>query len=295
MKNSFSIYLVASMALLITPSASPQTMTTGIFHEVDVQVAFFESDGIRPPGPLAVPGSSQITQNIQALGELAFIDGGIKKIASKDSHFQIEVDHAEFNGEFHGETNFPPHAMADRSGLEGDGRLPEVLQFSRSGRTLSIPHHREENGRWVLQNFDPHNHAQAILDPNTEVLIKKNGVSSYSVWMNPRTQTVYDMVNPDKSINVYVYGVATDFCVYAFANEALDRGYRVHIVTDAIAGIDHAQSQHYLKQMEGRGAYLRTTAQVLEERGYAGVSAVRSAYQNARGGGVSGARCEELL
>jgi nicotinamidase/pyrazinamidase len=63
---------------------------------------------------------------------------------------------------------------------------------------------------------------------------------------------------------VFVGGLATDYCVRATALDALDAGFRVVVLTDAIAAIDAkpGDEQRALEEMRARGAELADSAQL---------------------------------
>ena len=60
------------------------------------------------------------------------------------------------------------------------------------------------------------------------------------------------------SINLYICGLATDYCVYYTANDALRLGYHVHVVTDACRGVDFPEGNvaRTLTDIENAGAKL---------------------------------------
>lgn len=62
--------------------------------------------------------------------------------------------------------------------------------------------------------------------------------------------------------HLYIAGVATDFCVGSTARDALKAGFRVTILSDAIAGIDSSNSESVLKELQRDGASLQTTGQI---------------------------------
>lgn len=64
---------------------------------------------------------------------------------------------------------------------------------------------------------------------------------------------------------VVLTGVATDFCLGQTAWEALARGFKVVILTDAIAGIDAEQSAKTLKDLKATPWVILTTVDQLKE------------------------------
>ena len=66
---------------------------------------------------------------------------------------------------------------------------------------------------------------------------------------------------------LYVTGVATEYCVRGAALDALTKGYKVNVVVDAIAGVDlkKGDQARALLEMGNTGAKPVYTKQVLEE------------------------------
>ena len=63
---------------------------------------------------------------------------------------------------------------------------------------------------------------------------------------------------------IYISGLATDYCVLCTTREALRSGFKVSVLTDAVAGVDivPGESETALESMEKAGAHL-TTVEVL--------------------------------
>jgi nicotinamidase/pyrazinamidase len=63
---------------------------------------------------------------------------------------------------------------------------------------------------------------------------------------------------------VFIAGLATDYCVRATALDALDAGFRVVVLTDAIAAIDAkpGDERRALDEMRDRGAELADSTQI---------------------------------
>jgi nicotinamidase-related amidase len=60
-----------------------------------------------------------------------------------------------------------------------------------------------------------------------------------------------------------LYGVVTEICVAAASRALLERGYRVHIVQDAVRALDEAKAESLMTKILHRGGDLTTTAEVL--------------------------------
>jgi nicotinate-nucleotide adenylyltransferase len=251
-----------------------------IFHGVDIQDTFFEFPAddprVRQRGALGVPGSAQIIDNITALQTAAFKNQRIKNILTKDFHYEIEMKDPKFNGEFHpnpatGFQGFPAHGMALRSGPQGHEIIAEIRDIYPPESRLTIPHHQQtygsadsngEDDSLALIPYDLSAHMHQVLDPQYQIVIQKNGPNSYDFAMNPRSKPILDAIGKKP---VYIYGVATDFCVISAVKTYLSWGYEVFVVEDAIAGVFEEGTQKALQEMRNAGAKFVTTKSVLEK------------------------------
>lgn len=99
----------------------------------------------------------------------------------------------------------------------------------------------------------------------TDVVVQKGGnvhVDSYSAFLDntKRLKTSLDDTLTELSVGtIYMVGIATDYCVYFSALDALSLGYEVYVVTDAMRGISESGVAAALADMEGQGATLITS------------------------------------
>lgn len=110
----------------------------------------------------------------------------------------------------------------------------------------------------------------AVTDGDT--VIEKQDLSMFT---NPRADYLlkYDLID-----ELYIAGVATEYCVRGAALDAIAKGYKVNLVVDAIAGVDEIKLpdgnvvpetkgavNRALLEMGNAGAKPMYTAQVLKE------------------------------
>ncbi len=222
-----------------------------VFHQVDTQLTFWEGMHGVEAGPLAVPGSTQITENVKTLAWIAKNSPRIKAIASKDAHSELEVEMREkFKNEF---LIFARHGMEGVAGPVGDARIPEVINQFPQHRKLIVPNFRESRGARFEDHkleevpFDIESHRAQIMDPHTEIILHKNGqrselgpdgqqklINAYDFGTNKHAEPIIKMINPKR---VFVYGVATDWCVVDAVMRYRKLGYDVLLVEDAVAHI----------------------------------------------------------
>lgn len=181
-------------------------------------------DFMNTDGTLYVPGAEFIKQNIVSLLKCA-VNTDAKVISSVDTHI---VDDPEFD-------NFPLHCVKNSYGQQKiDGTLLDnhfVISMSHKGE---------------------------IPDTNKQYIIEKN---EFSLFSNPYTDVLLNKINPKK---VFVFGVATDFCVKQAVLGLLERDYDVTIIIDAIKGVNDSDSKDFIDFAMMTGVELASTKDVLK-------------------------------
>ncbi|MFH1511377.1 MAG: isochorismatase family cysteine hydrolase [Candidatus Woesearchaeota archaeon] len=100
-----------------------------------------------------------------------------------------------------------------------------------------------------------------LLPAACDLVIEKQEMSMF-------TNKDADKLLRSKGIDeLYVVGVATEYCVRAAALGAASLGYKVNVVVDAISGVDikKGDSTYALLEMGKAGVLPKYTSQVLEE------------------------------
>ena len=250
--------LLVLVALLPNLSFATQKATGPVvFHEVDVQLTFWEAMHGLKAGPLAVPGSTELTPNIAKIKKAVFESRKWKAVASTDYHTPYEIEHPGVFPEF---KIFGSHARVGTKGPGGPDRIQEVNLYP-ANRRLYIPHHEVKGDQYVEVPVNLEKLKSSIVDPTKEIIIRKNGLNAYSVFANPRAEPIYKMLDPRA---IFVYGVATDYCVKASVIGFLDRGYRVYVIRDAIAGITQKSVSDSNLEMLNKGATFVSTEEALQ-------------------------------
>jgi nicotinamidase/pyrazinamidase len=93
------------------------------------------------------------------------------------------------------------------------------------------------------------------------------GIDSYSGFFDNghrRATGMGEWLKQKGLTDVYVCGLATDYCVKFTALDAIDLGFRTHVIEDACRGINlrPADVEDALKEMKGRGVDIVSTAQL---------------------------------
>ena len=212
-----------------------------MFVDVDVQNDFCE-----PDGALYVKGSPNET--FRALTRFAVAER-IPILGSVDSHAwdAWEFASSQTRGPAGEKPGFPDHCVKGTPGwLKVRGTLPARFRF--------VP-----------------NVAEAPLGPIVDEVVRgeTQGVyfekEVYSLFANPLAERfVADLVaRAGGSPELFVYGVATDYCVKAAALGLAQRGYRTTLLGDAVAGITPEGTRAALDELRAAGVRLSTAAELL--------------------------------
>ena len=92
-------------------------------------------------------------------------------------------------------------------------------------------------------------------------------VDSYSGFFdnNRISQTeLHEKLQEGGVTSLVVGGLATDYCIMFTVLDALDLGYAVTVVADAVRGIDPAASAKAVADMQAAGAVFVTSAELLQ-------------------------------
>jgi nicotinamidase/pyrazinamidase len=209
-----------------------------VFWDVDTQVDFMD-----PQGSLPVPGAEALRPNLARLTAGARA-AGVTIVHTADDHELSDAEIATEGADF--VDTFPPHCLQHTAGA---GRVPET---AAAPAALDIA--------WDGAGFD-----EAAVAGAAEVVVRKKRFDAFS---NPATPRLLRALAPRR---VVVYGVALDVCDrYAVEGMlALEAGFEIVVVEDAVAAIDKARGDELLAQWRSRGVRVATTDEVLAELGAA--------------------------
>lgn len=199
---------------------------------VDIQNDFL------PGGALPVPQGDQIISLVARLVNLPFF---AVIIASKDWH---PLKHSSF-ASFHGRPVYDVVMWKER-----EQRLwPDHCIQETPGAALASGWDTRKVHKTILKGTDPEVDSYSAFFDNT-----KHGSTGLE-----------DYLRESRVTEVYIAGLATDYCVRSTALDALDLGFAVYLITDACRGIDPEGVQRTLEEIQKRGGHLVSMQQV-EER-----------------------------
>ncbi|MBM3249643.1 MAG: bifunctional nicotinamidase/pyrazinamidase [Candidatus Omnitrophica bacterium] len=153
-------------------------------------------------------------------------------------------------------------------------KLPVIA--SRDWHPVRTVHFRDFGGVWpvhCIQNSKGASFHPGLKLPKKGVIYVYKGMDpardSYSVFQAEDDQgTDFAHILKRSGINeLYIAGLATDYCVKFTARDALKAGYKVKVLMDAVRGVDlkPGDSEKAIKEITKLGAK-KTTLKNLEKR-----------------------------
>ena len=205
---------------------------------VDMQPDFL------PGGTLPVPGADAI---LAPLSELMRSGCFELIVAAQDWHTR---DHVSFA------SNHPGRKPMETIGLYGHPQ------------TLWPAHCIQGTPGAALHPSLPWDKAAAVIRKATD-----SGVDSYSAFRNNwnshgnRPPTGLAGYLKDRGVeDLFLCGVAGDFCVKWTAEDALDEGFRVHVIWDLCRSIDPSSDELVSSNLASRGAEITSIQKILPSR-----------------------------
>jgi nicotinamidase/pyrazinamidase len=216
-------------------------MAGSVLIEVDVQndfcPAYTTNEGRnRPAGTLAVSQGNEVIKPLNLAAE-KFARRGAKIIASQDWH---PARHSSFASSHPGRRVndiivLPVPPVSDSGEWPGAGK-PDEFAPAAIQQVLWPDHcvQGSEGARF---------HDDLDLGPVNLILRKgyRRDLDSYSVFFenDRRTPTGLDGFLKGFSIKqIFIGGLATDYCILYSVMDALQLGYKIVVLTDAVCGVD---------------------------------------------------------
>lgn len=150
-------------------------------------------------------------------------------------------------------------------------RQSKAVYFSRDWHPKKTAHFKEFGGPWpqhcVARTWGSEFHKDLLLDG---VVLSKGmdpGKDSYSAFqaVDRGGRTLETLLRLESCDELYVGGLATDYCVRASVIDALEAGLKVFLLQDAVRGVDvkPGDSVAAVRQMKECGARILSWAGVV--------------------------------
>lgn len=148
----------------------------------------------------------------------------------------------------------------------------ELVIFTQDWHPSKHSSFMDNGGVWpvhCVQNTHGAKIEYQLLRENDLVVQKgiHQDVDSYSgFWDNDRRYKtdLDDLLKENQVDNVYICGLATDYCVKYTAVDAIDAGYTVHLFTDACKGVEinPGDVDKALDEMRAKGVHMLTSNEI---------------------------------
>jgi nicotinamidase/pyrazinamidase len=159
--------------------------------------------------------------------------------------------------------------------LQGDKVVPVLNKYiklfssnelpifaSRDWHPKKTKHFKKFGGRWPEHCVQETEGAEFYPDlklPNEAIILSKGmdpEKDSYSVFhaVDSEDNSFGELLNSMEIEELYVGGLATDYCVKETVLHALEHGFKVKLLVDATKGVDEEDSRQAIKEMVDKGA-----------------------------------------
>jgi nicotinamidase/pyrazinamidase len=209
-RRDFTFAGLCSLAGLSTLSRSAFASDTRRFGQIDALIVIDVQNCFLPGGSLPVAGGDQIIPLINKIS--AKFDN---VVLTQDWH---PADHVSFAEQHSGKKAF------------------ESVQLAYGQQTLWPSH--------CVQGSEDASIANGLKIPHAQLILRKGfnrHIDSYSAFLeaNQQTNTGLDGYLKSRGIkNLYLCGLATDFCVAWSAMDAIKLGFNTAVIEDASRAID---------------------------------------------------------
>ncbi|HHF98346.1 bifunctional nicotinamidase/pyrazinamidase [Candidatus Aerophobetes bacterium] len=169
---------------------------------------------------------------------------------------------------------------------EGDKVVPTLNRYIELFSKKSFPifasrdwhpektrHFKEFGGLWpehCVQGTKGAEFHPGLLLPENTIVVSKGmdpDKDSYSVFeaFDFQGRRFDDILRSMGIVELYVGGIATDYCVKESVLDALKKGFKINLLIDAVKGVDEAQSRRAIEKMLSLGAEKKKFEEVVKE------------------------------
>ena len=185
-----------------------------IFLDIDTQYDFMTKNGA-----LYVKGVESIIHNLKKLTNFAE-KNNILIISTQDTHRRDDPEFKEFG----------PHCV---KGTGGHKKIKETILKKHKIINCKDTRQREEL-KDIVSKF-----SQIILEKNT-----------LNMFYNPNSSNLIELIFPDE---IYIYGVATEYCVKEAVEDLIKHHFSVFIIEDAIKELSDKRRNKLFFQWKKKG------------------------------------------
>ena len=169
---------------------------------------------------------------------------------------------------------------------KGDQIIPTVNKYvdlflknqfpvfvSRDWHPENSKHFKESGGPWPAHCVKNTKGAEFHPDfqvPDDAIILSKGtdpDMDGYSVFdaHDLENKPFIDLLKKMGIDELYIAGIATDYCVRMTSLDAFKNSFKVNILTDAIKGVDEQDSKHAIDEIVAKNGKLKIFSEVLKE------------------------------
>jgi len=169
---------------------------------------------------------------------------------------------------------------------EGDQIIPVVNKYvdlflknqfpvfvSRDWHPKDTKHFKQSGGPWpphCVQNTKGAEFHPDFLVPDEAIILSKGTdpeMNGYSVFdaHDLENKPFIDLLKEMGIDELYIAGIATDYCVRMTYLDAFKNSYKVNVLTDAIKGVDEQDSKHAIDEIVAKNGKLKIFSEVSKE------------------------------
>ena len=169
---------------------------------------------------------------------------------------------------------------------KGDQIIPTVNKYvdlflknqfpvfvSRDWHPENSKHFKESGGPWPAHCVKNTKGAEFHPDfqvPDDAIILSKGtdpDMDGYSVFdaHDLENKPFIDLLKKMGIDELYIAGIATDYCVRMTSLDAFKNSYKVNVLTDAIKGVDEQDSKHAIDEIVAKNGKLKIFSEVSKE------------------------------
>ena len=145
--------------------------------------------------------------------------------------------------------------------------------ISRDWHPIKTNHFKEFGGPWpthCVQNTTGGDFHPDFQIPESAIILSKGNdpqLDGYSVFdaVDFNNQPFSEVLKKMAINELFICGIATDYCVRFTALDALKSGFKVNILVDAIKGVDLEASKKTIDEIIAKQAKIKTFAEIHKE------------------------------
>lgn len=207
-------------------------MSMVVFWDVDTQYDF-----IFPDGRLYVKGAEKVILNLERLTRYAQ-KHGVQVLGSVDYHSESDE---EISRDPDYQETFPPHCI---KGTSGQSKIEATKPL---------------NPLWIdYTEYSEEDLEKKVKMHRGEIYFRKQ---KFDVFSNPNADKVLETIKPT---HIILYGVTLDICDAYAVEGLLERGYPIHLVSDAVKPIRKEKGEELVKRWVKKGLKLVKTGDIVE-------------------------------